>query len=378
MSTPPSTPLGRIDVHHHYVPPAYARALTRMGLRDPLGAGPAEWSLDQSLALMDANGIETAVFSISAPGVYFGDVQAARDLARACNDYGAEVRRRAPGRIGFFAVLPIPFTAPACAEAIHALDTLAADGVSLLGSAEGRFLGDPAYADLMHELDSRRAVVFVHPNLHVTSRQLALDVPEFLLEFPCDTTRAAVNLILTGTLERYPRIRWILAHGGGFLPFVAWRVALVNGLPGIRDRAPRGVLAYIRRFFYDTALSPTPGSVETLRGLVDPVQIVFGSDFPFVPDSLVSVELETLVAATGGPGALEYGVGRGHALRLFPRFRRDQEIVPGVPSLRPVPPRRRVGPLGRRRPSDPFAAGGHVKGPRAAGGRPRGSTRPAD
>lgn len=337
MNTPegvPSGPRGLIDVHHHFMPPAYADALRGAGLGDVAVAGQAEWSLDRSLALMDASGIEIAVLSLSAPGVYLGDVQRARDLARACNEYGVGIRERAPGRIGLFAVLPIPFTAPACAEAIYALDTLRADGVTLFGSAEGRFLGDPAYADLMSELDARKAVVLVHPNLHVTSRQLALDVPGFLLEFPCDTTRAAVNLILTGTLERFPRIRWILAHAGGFLPFVAWRAALLNELPSVKERAPQGVLAYVRRFFYDTALSPSPGSVATLRSLVGPSQILFGSDFPFVPEPLVSMELETLDVATSGPDGFGHGVGRGHALRLFPRFRGSREVGPGGRSVR--------------------------------------------
>lgn len=376
MSTYTSDPRGRIDVHHHFVPPAYARAMRRMGLCEGLGASQSEWSLDRSLALMDAHGIETAILSVSAPGVYFGDVEEARDLARACNEHGAEVRNRAPGRIGLFAVLPIPFTAPACAEAIHALDTLGADGVALLGSAEGRFLGDPAYADLMHELDVRRAVVFVHPNLHVTSRRLALDVPDFLLEFPCDTTRAAVNLILTGTIERFPRIRWILAHAGGFLPFVAWRAALLNELPGIKERAPRGFLAYVRRFFYDTALSPSPGSLATLRGLVGPSQILFGSDLPFVPEPLVSMEVESLETATGDPDGLGYGIARGHALRLFPRFGDGGTSGTGRASSRPEPRPERGRRFSKRHVPGPGGAG-FGPGGRSGGPRPGGASRPS-
>jgi 6-methylsalicylate decarboxylase len=150
----------------------------------------------------------------------------------------------------------------------------------LLGSTDGYFLGDPRFDALMAELDLRKAVVFVHPNLHKTSTELRLVAPGFLVEFVCDTTRAATNLILTGTLEKYPRIRWILAHAGGFLPFIAWRLSLASGLPGIRVKAPKGILHYIRSFYYDTALSPSPYAIAALRELVEPEHILFGSDYP--------------------------------------------------------------------------------------------------
>lgn len=321
---------GRIDVHHHLLPPAFVATVERLGLREVAGAPLPEWSPSRSLEVMDARGIQTAILSLSAPGVFFGDVQQACDLARACNEYAADVRGRHPGRFGFLAVLPMPFTAPACAEAGYALDTLGADGVVLLGSTEGRFLGDAAYEDLMAELDARRAVVFVHPNLHASSRQLGLEAPAFLLEFLCDTARAALNLILTGTLERYPRIRWILAHGGGFLPYAAWQTSLANAMPGFAERAPRGVLSYVRRFHYDTALSPSASSLAALTQVVDPSRIVFGTDYPYVPAPLVASECETLEQAGGVDLAVTRAIDRGTALCLFPRYRCGSEVVPSA------------------------------------------------
>jgi len=337
-----TTTRGRIDVHHHLIPPGYAAALEKNGLRDLSGVPLPTWSLGRSLDVMDANGIQTAILSLSSPGVFFGDVQQARDLARSCNEFATDLRVRNPGRIGWFAVLPMPFTAPACAEAVYALDSLEADGVVLLGSTEGRFLGDPAYEDLMAELDARHAVVLVHPNLHVTSRQLGLGAPGFLLEFPCDTTRAAVNLILTGTIERFPRIRWILAHAGGFLPYVAWRVALADVIPEFAERAPLGVLTYVGRFYYDTALSPSRYSLNALKELVDPSRILFGSDFPFAPAPLVAFECQTLELATAGSDTLASGIARRHALSLFPRYRQENEVVTPGPIYRSHLPARRA------------------------------------
>ena len=144
---------GRIDVHHHLLPPALLEALDRHGISDMAGGPVPKWSPQQSLDIMDLHGVGTAITSVSAPGVRFADEGAARSLARACNEFAAEMTVRHPGRFGAFAILPMPFTASACAEAIHALDVLKADGVVLLGSVDGVFLGDPRFEELMAEPD---------------------------------------------------------------------------------------------------------------------------------------------------------------------------------------------------------------------------------
>ncbi len=336
--------MNRIDVHHHIIPPAFAEEMARRGLEKVAGAPLPTWSPEDSVMLMDDSGIRTAITSLSAPGVYFGNKAEAVKLARACNEYAAGMRERHPGRFGNFAVLPTPFADLAAREAEYALDALGADGVVLLGSTDGVFLGDPRYEELMAELDRRKAVVFVHPNIHATSDQLGLGAPGFLLEFLCDTTRAAVNLILTGTVEQYPRIRWILAHSGGFLPFVAWRASLANAMPEYADRAPQGVLEYIRRFYYDTALSPSPYSLASLRELVDTSHILFGSDYPFAPASLVGVCCDTLDASPVWDDHVKQGIDRNHALALFPGYgAADETLIPA-----PVHSNRDLRSRGRR------------------------------
>lgn len=328
-TTPPAA--GRIDVHHHLLPPFYAEALRRQGLDRVAGVPLPQWTPEQSLALLDAQGMQAAILSLPTPGVWFGDASAASDLARRSNEYAAELMQRHPGRFGSFATLPLPATEQACAEAIHALDVLKADGVMLLASNAGVFLGDPRFEELMAELDRREATVFVHPNLHPSSQTLELDTPGFLLEFVCDITRAAVNLILTGTLERYPRIRWILAHAGGFLPYAAWRISLANALPQFQEQAPQGVMSYLQRFYFDTALAPAAPSMAVLRELVAPSQVLFGSDFPFAPASLVEQQLSELGSASPWSPEQLACIARGHALSLFPRFAGHGEAVVAAP-----------------------------------------------
>lgn len=326
----------RIDVHHHLVPPAFRAVTERRGITHVAGAPLPRWDVTRSLRVMDDNAIASALLSLSCPGVYFGDRAEACDLARACNEFSAELRDRHPDRFGFFAVLPMPFTSESCREAEYALDTLKADGVVLLGSTDGVFLGDPKLDELMHELDRRHAIVFEHPNMHATSEQLGLGAPGFLLEFMCDTTRAATNLIMTGTMEKYPGITWILSHAGGFLPYVAWRLSLANLMADLAPNVPQGVLTYIRRFYFDTALSPSPYSAAALNELVDPSHILFGSDFPFAPEPLTANQITMLERGDVWSVDQTRAIMRNNALALFPRFSKQDEGAPARPAHRTV------------------------------------------
>ncbi len=140
------------------------------------------WNPVQSENLMDKVGIGTAILSISSPGVHFGDDSAARDISRQCNEYCAEVITVDPSRFGAFAVLPLPDVNGSLKEAEYALDTLKLDGVVMLASqSDGTFLGDKKYDDLLAELDKRKTVVFIHPTVHPTSKDLPLNIPEFAI-----------------------------------------------------------------------------------------------------------------------------------------------------------------------------------------------------
>ncbi|PJZ25675.1 amidohydrolase [Leptospira hartskeerlii] len=323
--------ISAIDVHHHFIPSFYTEALYRQGIKVVAGAPLPSWSPERSLDAMNINGIRTAITSISSPGVYFGNIEEAVSLARRCNEYAREIKEIYSGRFGSFAILPMPLPKEATQEAVYALDTLKAEGIVLLASTKGKFLGDPDFDELMAELDKRNAVVFVHPNIHPSSETLGLKTPGFILEFLCDTTRAAVNLIYTGTLEKYPRIKWILAHAGGFLPYVAWRVSLGNLLPEISEKAPQGILTYLKRFYFDTALSPSPFAMTALKELVEPDHILFGSDFPFAPEPLFIHQREELNKLKQFDTSTLTGIDRGHALKLFPNLAIKGEIYGNAP-----------------------------------------------
>jgi 6-methylsalicylate decarboxylase len=269
----------RIDLHTHHFPPEYRRLLEAKGIA-PGGVPIPAWSPDAHRAFMRRYGIAASVVSISDPGVHFGDPAETVEVARMVNEAGAALVKADPTRFAALAALPLPDVDAALAELRHALDVLKLDGVALLSHVEGRYLGDPALAPLYAELDRRRAVVFVHPSPPV--QRPPMIYPPFLFEYPFDTTRAAINLMYTGTLERYPHIRWQLAHGGGALPYLGWRASLAAAISDLLAKAvPDGPPAYYRRLIYDTALAATRAQLPGLLETAGAGQVVFGSDWPF-------------------------------------------------------------------------------------------------
>src|SRR6267143_2576335 len=206
----------RIDVHHHHTPPPYLAAITAQNIPGPV----RDWTPEKSIADMDKAGVATAMTSITTPAMRFLDDAGARRLARECNDYSAKLAADSKGRFGMFAAMPMPYVEATLQEIAYALDTLKADGIGLLTSYGDKWLGDPAFAPVMDELDRRRAVVYVHPTAPDCCRNLLPGVPDWVIEFPADTTRTITSLLFSGTVARCRNIRFIFAHIGGILPLV--------------------------------------------------------------------------------------------------------------------------------------------------------------
>lgn len=306
----------RIDVHHHVLPPFYMEAIRSAGYDRTGGIRFPEWHPQDSLEVMDGHGIDTAVLSVSTPGVAFlDDPPAARRLARACNEWCAELLASHAGRFGAFACLPLPDVDGALAETAYALDSLGLDGVVLLASAGGRYLGDAAFEPLFEELHRRRTVVFLHPTTPPGAPLPGLDIAVSIVEFVTDTTRAIVNLILSGTLERHPGVRLICAHAGGFAPYITDRLeAAWAGDPASRERAPAGPLTYLRRLYYDTAASANLYTLPAVLALGGPERVLLGTDFPFAPERAVKQTVDGLAALLSGDSRRR--VERENALSL--------------------------------------------------------------
>ncbi len=302
----------RIDTHQHIVPPFYADWLRQQDASAG-GLPIPDWSADGALELMQALRIGSAILSVSTPGVHLGDDGQARTMARAVNEFAAEVARNHPGRFGFFATLTLPDVEGAIAEAAHALDVLQADGVVLLANVRGTYLGDASIEPLMQELDRRRAVVFVHPS--ALPADPVPGIPPFAADFLLDTTRAAIHMARAGWLERFPHLRIILSHAGGFVPFAAERIARACSAGGSSEEG----IARLRRYYFDTALSSSPYALPSLLAFADPGRISFGSDWPYAPKAR-SAHFARMLDDFALASAQRQAIERGNALQLFPRF----------------------------------------------------------
>lgn len=322
MPSSPAFP-PRIDVHAHYLPDFYRRAAEAAGHRHPDGMpGLPDWNVGAALAMMNGLAIGTAMLSISSPGVHFGDDAAARALARQVNEAGAEAVANHPGRFGLFAALPLPDIDGALGEIAHAFDTLGADGVTVETNHHGLYMGDVRLDPVFAELNRRHAVMFMHPTSPSCRccQALSLGYPRPMIEFMFETTRAVANLLLTGTLDRFPDIRLIVPHAGAAVPVLVDRViglAPALGLPEPLD-ADR-VFTTLRRLYYDLAGFPLPRLLPALLQLADPARILYGSDWPFTPLPTVIRLAEEIGATPLFDAATRRAVLYDNAAVLFPR-----------------------------------------------------------
>ncbi|CAN0048746.1 unnamed protein product, partial [Phaeothamnion confervicola] len=314
-----------IDTHQHPVPDYYKRAMAQVGI---VGSGEnpwPEWSLQAQLDLMDETGIVAAINSIASPGCYFGDAGFAARVARECNEGAAAMIADRPHRFGGFALLPLPDVAAAAREAVHALDTLKLDGICLLSHAGPRHLGHPDEDELYAELNRRNAVVFIHP-----LRNAATGVPEYsypagMTELVFDTTRAVANLLWHGVFGKFPNIRWIMPHGAGTVPFLAYRLSAMDKKPKIAANLPGGsVASALRTLYYDIAEITSPAPLKCLLETVDPSRILFGSDFPFSRHRDPAQDVRDMIAGYEAFDGLDTATRRcieyDNALKLFPRL----------------------------------------------------------
>lgn len=231
---------------------------------------------------MQTNGIRTSILSITSPGpVIAGSDAAARTLSRQANEYAASLRDKHPAQYGFFAAMPnLLDTQGSLAEIKYAFDVLNADGVTLFTryGEKNQYLGHPEYIPIWEELDARRAVVFIHPTHPIDPHRVNHLFAQSTVDYPHETTRAAVDLISTGTKRRFSKCKVILSHAGGTLPWLISRVT-----PSLRGvEVPEGIKSYeewmedFRSFYFDLALSSSPLILSALLAAVPHDRILYG------------------------------------------------------------------------------------------------------
>jgi predicted TIM-barrel fold metal-dependent hydrolase len=317
----------RIDVHHHFASPGWKVALAGDGALNNVWK---EWTPARALETMDKSGTQTAMLSVTTPGVWFGEgfgngLQSrasksnaeATKLARETNEYAARLVSDHKERFGLFAQLALPDVDGSLKEIAYAFDTLKADGIGLLTSYGNRWLGDPMFSPVFEELNRRKALVYVHPTAAPCCRDLIPKVGPTVIEYNTDTTRTIVSWIESGSATRFPAVNWIFSHAGGTMPYLIERF-IGRGPAQTLDKAePNSKLYHLKRFYYDTAQSVNVIQLQALKTLVSASHICFGTDYPYTTmvDHVDGIRNTKLFTDT----ELRQ-IDRENVARLLPRF----------------------------------------------------------
>jgi predicted TIM-barrel fold metal-dependent hydrolase len=274
----------RIDVHAHYWTEDYVDLLVDLGQADAgavrgIGAGGGA-ELDARLRLMDRAEVQMQVLSACPQLPYGGDGQKAARTARFVNDQYAELVRRRRDRFRAFAVLPMPHLNESIGEMGRALDELGMAGVAMNTTVLGRALVAPEYEPVFAELNSRGAVLYLHPagnsacspligNYHLT----------WMVGAPVEDTISIMHLITHGIPARYPNIKIINSHLGGALPMLLQRAD--DQYRWEAPDTPEQPSVAARRMWYDTV---GHGHVPALLCAIDSLgadRLLLGTDFPY-------------------------------------------------------------------------------------------------
>jgi predicted TIM-barrel fold metal-dependent hydrolase len=315
----------RIDVHTHYLGGVVARFAERANPKITGGYQiKVRWSPEAAIEFMDRYEIAAQIMSLPSsfsgpPGVTDFAVRFTREL----NEEYAALIKDYPGRFGAFAAVPVDTPEHALAEIEYALDVLGLDGVVLTSNADGKYFGQPFYEPILAELAHRGVPVFVHPEDSPHIDELGFGRPSSVIEFPVDTARALTNAIYTGVFQRHPGLTLILAHCGGVLPTLGWRIGEHTEMgrgPEDADIGPSHVADVLRGLYYETALAGSRNSLLPTLEVTGPDHILFGTDWPAAAERTVVHNITNLTTFEGFTQADLAGVDRANAARLFPRL----------------------------------------------------------
>lgn len=291
-----SLPAQTVDLHTHIIIPEYTEVLKAHGAELEETFPLPTWDAGRHIAFMDRAGIRTAVLTMPAPQPYYGDTEESARCIRRVNEASAAVKRQYPGRFRFCASLPLPDVDAAIREAVYALDTLGADGVKLATNSRGQYLGAAELDPLMEVLNERHALVIIHPHRPTPcSGEIIAATPLAMYEYPAETTRAVVNMLVRNVPVRYPNLKVVVPHCGSFLPLALPRMKSI--LPAMVNQGYMQPIDWednLSHLYFDLAGSPTGEVLHSLLTITAHDHILYGSDYPYLPDAVLQANLQRL------------------------------------------------------------------------------------
>lgn len=321
-----------IDFHNHFYPPEYLEALrtgpasvtcTTDAQGNPVLHYPGDYNIvvpghrdiDFRRDVLDRQGIDIQVLTLTTPGTHVETPERAVAYARTVNDAFAQITATFPARFTTLATLPLNDPAASVIELERVCGQLGFRGAMLFSNVEGVALNDQRYWPLYEKADQIGAVMYIHPT-HPVGVEAMTDfwlMP--LVGFPFDTTLAAAKLVFSGVLERYPRITWVLAHLGGAIPYLAERLDRgFRAFVECRAHISRPPSEYFKQMYFDT-VNFDPASLQLAIDFAGADHLLAGSDYPHQIGSLSSMVQS--IRELPIPEAQKGGILGGNAARLL-------------------------------------------------------------
>ena len=300
-----------VDFHNHYYPPAYVSALktasvvkvTYDGDGNPCVHYPGDYNIlvpghrdiEYRQRILDEHGVTTQVLSFTTPGVHVEPPHVAVRLAREINDAFAQVVRERSGRFTALATLPLNDPAASVTELERAMKELNLPGAMVFSNVNHVALADECFAPLWKTADELGAVIYIHPTDPAGVEAMLEYWLMPLVGFLMDTTLAAAKLVFSGVVAQHPRIRWVLTHMGGAIPYLAERLDRgYRAFADCRQHIDRPPSEYLRQFYYDT-VNFNPSAIRLALDFAGPDRILAGSDYPHQIGS-IPLMIETIRA----------------------------------------------------------------------------------
>jgi aminocarboxymuconate-semialdehyde decarboxylase len=321
-----------IDFHNHYYPPQYIQALeqgpsavriTHDDEGNPWLHYPGDYNvavrghrdIDYREQVLREQGIDTQVITLTTPGTHVEDPATAARLARLVNDAFARVVADKKGRFVALATLPLNDPAASVAELRRAMEQFHFRGAMVFSNINGTALSDQRFWKLYEAADELGAVLHIHPTNPVGVEAMLDYWLMPLVGFLMDTTLAAAGLVFSGVAERFPRIRWVLSHLGGAIPYLAERLDRgYEAFADCRKNISRPPSSYLKNFYFDT-VNFDPRALELAVSFAGADHILAGSDYPHQIGSIEKM-LESLKCTRVSEADRQKILG-GNAARLL-------------------------------------------------------------
>ena len=291
-----------IDVHAHYVPAESQKIAAEIGKRHQLKyeqnakgrdiltrdgqlyLGPLKaefYDLNLRASIMAQQGVDMQVLSAaSSYFFYWMSAEETLEFARWLNDAFAAAVKQFPERFIALASVPMQDSSAAARELERAVNKLALRGVEIATNINGRYFDDPAFDPFWEAAQALDVVIFVHPNQVVGADRMKNFNLANLIGNPTDTSLAFAKLVFSGVLDRFPKLKFLLAHGGGFLPYTWGRLDRGYRIQDSAQRTTTTPGEYLKRFYFDS-VTHSQMALEYLITNFGADHVLMGGDYPY-------------------------------------------------------------------------------------------------